>query len=251
VQCAYCEFGELVEIHADGTVRAIEPESADRYRPGTDPISTLPRAACAVKCGKLAIDGGFCEPCNRAWRIAGRPEPREQWAIHYADQLEADRKRTKPGKQSKRTPPPPEPPEPPDTPDTPPPPESEASMSSTLDSLSPNDKRRWSYVKKTVPGIDIEQWIADGKPKPTHYRKAAKARAKAPSKPVQRPVETASAPAVKQPPSAPAPAIQGELLETSDPLMDLASTLISTAAKRGGRCRVMILDLTLAGDSEA
>lgn len=175
VQCAYCEFGELIEIHADGTACAIDPEPADRKR-----ASALPNKKDAPR----------------------PPKPSKETAMPY-------------------------------------------------DSLTINEKRRWSYVKKAVPGIDIEQWIADGKPKPTHYRQAAKARAKAPSKPVRPNVEATSTPAPVQQPAAPRPLIMSEPGKVSDPLMDLASSLIATAAKRGGRCRVMILDLTLAGDSDS
>lgn len=134
------------------------------------------------------------------------------------------------------------------------------------DSLTPNEKRRWSYVTKAVPGLSLDQWIADGKPKPMHYRQRPDAGAqparKAPSKPVRPPAETApgatptagSAPAVKQPgakPAASARPIADQTLPVADPLMKLAESIIRIAATRGGRCRVIVYDLALDGGSES
>lgn len=117
--------------------------------------------------------------------------------------------------------------------------------------LSTKEKKRWAYVKKIMPDLTLEQWVADDMPKPAHYRKAAKPRVNVPLKHVRRPVESTSAPTPTQPAAKLSPLVSVESKESPNQLMDLANTIISTAAKRGGRCRVMIFDITLDGESDS
>jgi len=239
VQCAYCEFGQLVEIppESEGVPHAIDPEAMDREHRSFDDLMMAPRrTACLVGCGRLAAEGGFCEPCHRGWRIAGRPEPREAWAQHHADQLDADQAKSGTPVRARRSRPKPN---------------QETDMpAQTHDKLTPNDKRRWSYVKKAVPGIDIETWVADGKPKPTHYRRAAKAAPKAPSKPDQPPAEPASA-TVPMPASPKPRPTTGETCVTPDPLVTFMAGLMREISMRGGRIRVHAMILTSDGESES
>lgn len=248
VQCAYCDFGQLFEVTPTGAAITIDPEPMDRGKWSFDAtLQAAPRVACLVKCGRLAVEGGFCEPCFRAWRIAGKPEPRDAWAQQHAEQLNADR--AKSGAPRPRIPRPRNKPRPNNK---------EVAMPddhSAYQSLSADEKRRWSYVKKCMPGMSIEQWIKDGKPKPTHYKKRANARPepapKAHAKLIQtapEPPSTPARPATTKPASLPSPQalILGETMTVSDPLVDLATSIIGSAAKRGGRCRVVVFDLDIS-----
>lgn len=268
VDCNYCPFTQLVAIPTDGGAPyCIEPDPPDRgHHHSIKDAAKVRRSRCVYKgCNRLADEAGLCEQHLSAWRVAGRPEPIKHWAQAHAALRAADRKRgtativthrpTTTAEPPPESPSPPEAPEPttptPATPTPAPAGDDDMEVDMPTDpyhTLTRGDKARFTRASKVKKELTVGQWINDGKPSAKDYAKRARTTKTKPAPPQEQQLPPLRLANPANVPSTTAPReVKGELLTTSggDNLIDLATSLIDVAAKSGGRCRVVILDLEL------